>query len=441
MPAETQERNIARLRRTVGGLSRMSTRENRVGLILLVSQVAVALGALVVNVLAARALGPAGRGALALHLQITYIASAVLLLGRDRSFLATGVEGISLRSSTRQMISLLPMPLTLSLIFSVAVGLAFHSSGELEAAALVVGYILVVTGIMLSRFDRSAAIVATSPWYFTAAVLASQILLIGTSLALLISHVTSVTVWFLAYGLTLGLPFVCSVLLSLRGKGTLDVGAGTNRAARKLGMRLLPSVIGEMALLRADRLLVPLLASYYQLGIYVVAATMTELASWPLLQYVDSRTRGWVTRFVQGTLSPWRIFAGTSIFSVCLSAAVAVPAYIAIPVLFGADYHEAQTLIPVLSIATALFGISRVAIGLATVAGVAHWPGWINGAGLVSSLAFCVLLVPQYGALGASYASLISYGACAGLAIVAVARVSRLTGLQLSQSGREPHLS
>jgi O-antigen/teichoic acid export membrane protein len=206
-------------------------------------------------------------------------------------------------------------------------------------------------------------------------------------------------------------------------------------------MRLLPSVIGEMALLRADRLLVPLLASYYQLGIYVVAATMTELASWPLLQYIDSQTRGWVTRFVQGTLSPWRIFAGTSIFSVCLSAAVAVPAYIAIPVLFGADYHEAQPLILILSIATALFGISRVAIGLATVAGVAHWPGWINGAGLVSSLAFCVLLIPRYGALGASYASLISYGVCAGLAIVAVARVSRLTGLQLSQSGREPHLS
>jgi O-antigen/teichoic acid export membrane protein len=401
----------------------------------------VALGALVVNVPAARALGPAGRGALALHLQITYIVSAVLLLGRDRSFLATVAEGGSLRSSTRQMISLLAMPLTLSLVVSVALGLAFHSSVEGKTAALVSGYVLVVTGIMLSRFDRSVAIAASSPWYFTGAVLASQISLIGTSVALLASHVANVTTWFLAYGLTMALPFVCSVLVSLHGKGALDLGAGTNRAARKLGMRLLPSVIGEMALLRADRLLIPLLASYYELGIYVVAATMTELASWPLLQYIDSQTRGWVTRFVQGTLSPWRVFASTSIFSVCLSAAVAIPAYIAIPLLFGSDYREAQALIPILSVATALFGISRVAIGLATVAGVAHWPGWINGAGLISSLASCVLLIPRYGALGASYASLISYGVCAGLALVAVARLSRLTGLELSKPGRESHLS
>ena len=396
------------------------------------SQLAVALGALLVNVLSARALGPSGRGALALHLQITYILSAVLLLGRDRSFLATVAEGGSLRSGTRQMLSLLAMPLTLGLVLSVAVGLGFQSSVELQTAALGAGYVLVISGIMLSRFDRSVAIAANSPWYFAGAVLASQIMLIGASIALLISDVTDVTTWFLAYGLTLALPFVGAILLSLKGRGPHDLGSATNRAARKLGMRLVPSVVGEMALLRADRLLIPLLASYYQLGIYVVAATMTELASWPLLQYIDSQTRGWVSRFRQGTLSPWRVFAGASIFSVCLSAAVAIPAYIAILLLFGPDYREAQALIPILSIATALFGISRVAIGLATVAGVAHWPGWINAAGLVASMAFCVLLIPRYGALGASYASLVAYGVCAGLALVAVARIAKLTGIELT---------
>ena len=55
---------------------------------LLLAQVCVAANALVVNVLAARALAPAGRGELALLLQVAYLGSLVLLLGIDRSLVA-----------------------------------------------------------------------------------------------------------------------------------------------------------------------------------------------------------------------------------------------------------------------------------------------------------------------------------------------------------------
>ena len=145
------------------------------------------------------------------------------------------------------------------------------------------------------------------------------------------------------------------------GKGAVDAGSGTDRATKKLGMRLLPSVIGEMALLRADRLLIPVFASYHQLGIYVVASTMAELASWPLLQYIDSYTPRWAAQFVDGTLSPLRLFLRTCVFSLCVSASVAMPVYFAIPLLFGSAYDESASLIPILSAATAFFGMSRVA--------------------------------------------------------------------------------
>src|SRR5664280_1280855 len=55
---------------------------------LLLAQVLVAAVAWVANLLAARALGPAGRGSLALVLQLTYLGGQILLLGSERSFVA-----------------------------------------------------------------------------------------------------------------------------------------------------------------------------------------------------------------------------------------------------------------------------------------------------------------------------------------------------------------
>ena len=118
------------------------------------SQIGVALGALLVNIFSARALGPSGRGVLGLHLQITYIVGAAALLGRDRSFLATAAQGVSLSSGMRQMVRLLAMPLMLGAVASLAAGLAFTNFPTLAAGALIVGYALVLAGIMLSRFSR-----------------------------------------------------------------------------------------------------------------------------------------------------------------------------------------------------------------------------------------------------------------------------------------------
>ena len=56
-----------------------------------------------------------------------------------------------------------------------------------------------------------------------------------------------------------------------------------------------------------------------------------------------------------------------------------------------------------------------------------------------TSLAFCVFLIPRFGALGAAYSSLISYGACAVLALFAVAKLSRLsTKAGIRDASEEP---
>ena len=156
---------IGRVADTLGRIKTVHTRENRVALVLLVSQIGVALGALLVNIFSARALGPSGRGALALHLQISYIVGAAALLGRDRSLLATAAQGVSLSSGMRQMVRLLAMPLMVGAVASLAAGLAFQNSPTLAAGALIVGYVLVLAGIMLSRFSRSVSIAAKTPGF------------------------------------------------------------------------------------------------------------------------------------------------------------------------------------------------------------------------------------------------------------------------------------
>jgi len=401
------------------------TQENRVALVLLVPQMAIAVGALLVNVFSARALGPSGRGALALHLQLTYIITVVVLLGRDRSYLATIGQLASPDRATQQSRDLLRLPLVLALVTAVAAGLAFAAPTPMWTAALAAGYLLVITGNMMSRVSRSAAITAVHPWPFARAVLASQILLVAVSVALLVLRIDRLEVWFVAYGLTLALPFLCQLVAAGPNRSLDGREREQNRAARRLGLRLVPSQVGEMALLRADRLLIPLLSSYYQLGIYVVAATMAELASWPLSQYIDSHTPRWREEFEARTISPWRILRQTSIFSLLISVAVAVPAYLAIPLLFGSEYRAAAALIPLLSVATALFAVSRVVVALTTVADLTRWASLVNGAGVASSLGLCVLLVPRHGALGASYASLVAYGVCAVIGLGGVLRVAQ----------------
>jgi hypothetical protein len=77
--------------------------------VLLVCQLVAGGVAFAVNIFAARALAPAGRGELALLLQIAYLSSLGLLLGCDRSLVAI-YAGHSVRAVSRACLRLLRLP-------------------------------------------------------------------------------------------------------------------------------------------------------------------------------------------------------------------------------------------------------------------------------------------------------------------------------------------
>ena len=67
----------------------------------------------------------------------------------------------------------------------------------------------------------------------------------------------------------------------------------TTALVRREGLALFPAALSNMAMLRADRLALPVLASTSALGLYAAVATMTELLAWPLRAYADSRLGKW----------------------------------------------------------------------------------------------------------------------------------------------------
>src|SRR5699024_2518786 len=69
------------------------------------------------------------------------------------------------------------------------------------------------------------------------------------------------------------------------------------RGLRRRGWILLPSEFSNSAMLHSDRLLLPILSSSAELGLYVTVATVLEMATWPIQQWVDASLRGWSKAF------------------------------------------------------------------------------------------------------------------------------------------------
>src|SRR3954451_23729271 len=116
-PASAEDLAAPPRRRAPVAFVRGQLRETHVQL--LASQVLMGCVAMAANVLMARALSPTGRGEVALILQIVYLATQVLLLGTERSFIA-GYHGVAPAAAVRAYARLLIVPSAVALIGGAA---------------------------------------------------------------------------------------------------------------------------------------------------------------------------------------------------------------------------------------------------------------------------------------------------------------------------------
>jgi O-antigen/teichoic acid export membrane protein len=380
---------------------------------LLLSQIVVLASSLAANVIVARAIGADGRGAVAFILQASYIVTAVSALGRDAAYPATArVEDFpsALREQSRLMlVPALAVAGICVLILAFADGaMSFGAEAAIVLAAL-------SWGGLISRMSRASALASRVVRWHLAVVSTSQALLLAVLVALWSAGATDPNQWLWAYAATGALPYLILTISLGRGRRT----AGSLRLTRQFALRLYPSTLVEIAVMRADRILIPILANYAELGRYVAVATMAEVSAWPARQYADSRVAYWARK--RPTPRGW----GKEIaIVVALAAVPATVAGLAIFVwlvpIFGTDFAPATNLVVPLSAAAFGAAMYRSTLNIG-VAMTAHRITTIQAsAGGVTAAILYPTLIASHGALGAAWGSFAALMAGVGAGLVAI---------------------
>lgn len=380
---------------------------------LVLGQLVTAVGALLINVAAARALGAEGRGELALFLQLSYLLGAGVMLGRDIAFPASTDNHAPI---ARRLTRLLRLPMAVGIALSAVLGLAITSAvGPVIGA---VTLIALVAGNLVARALRTYAICANSTRGYLVAVLLSQVGTVGGSFALLLLSSVNTATWLGVYAVSTLAP-AAVILFMARAieAGEAAPGGVDSPHARALGWKLAPSYFFDFAASRVDRLAIPLLAGYAQLGLYIVFATMVELTIWPMRQFVDSSVPRWAAQARAGTLRPLRILGTSALAILPISAVVGVVVYLLAVPLYGEEYRDGMRLIVPLSVGVALHALVLVFVGIATAENRAGVATTITITTLAVSLVLYGVMIPSGGAFGAAIALACAYvcGAIAGL--------------------------
>jgi O-antigen/teichoic acid export membrane protein len=384
----------------------------------LIAQLTVAGSALVINVLSARAMGPDGRGQIALFLQVSYVLAVVALAGVDRSYPATA-SGVGFHQAVRDTRRLVAPGLWLTTAGCAMAAAAFYATPGIAWLIAVVAVVTAGNAVLSSV--RAAAAVAASAKYLPV-VAVGQVALLLSSAILVVAHVGSPVVWLAAYAVSLGIPGAAMWVRVGRSRHNVDLGA-----SRRLGLKVLPGTLANIVALRADRILLPALAGYEQLGLYVVVATVTELIAWPVQAYVDAHIPAWRKAHLADSIARWRIIAGVTGYASVAAAGGAVAVWVLLVPVFGAEYRTAAGLAFPLAAAAGLYAISRAGVGLAVAAGRARAAVLVEIAAMVASIVGYLLFIPEMGAAGAAWGSLAGYGlAAATSTILVVVRPGRV---------------
>ncbi|GGN70963.1 hypothetical protein GCM10010112_37940 [Actinoplanes lobatus] len=387
---------------------------------LLASQVLTGGVAMAANILMVRSLSPTHRGEVALMLQVVYLATQVLLMGTERSFVAA-YHNVAPAPAVRAYARLLAVPCLVFLAGAVIWHLA--APNRLTPSGVIVAMLAVFALIeAASLATRSIAIAVGRVRDFLVARILEALLLLAMLIGLYVGGAARPELWFLAYLFAGATPTVVYMLIWTRLPVTAaatPLDPGVNRQVRREGLALFPAALSNMAMLRVDRLVIPALASTAALGHYASVATMTELLAWPVRAYADSRLGRWRASHREGTLRTAPILLAVGAYALVVVPVVAGGLHLLIEPLFGHDYADAKVVVLPLVVAAGLYAVSRVSLGLLIAKGHGGLVSAAEIIGFVVSFAAYILLIPRLGILGAAYGSLAGYGACLVFALIA----------------------
>jgi O-antigen/teichoic acid export membrane protein len=367
------------------------------------TSLAAAAVAFIVNILMARHLGPGPRGEVAWVLQGAYVIAPLLALGVDRQALREPRRTSAI--SQRHVWVLGGVGVTVSLAFG-----SFAVAACLAAAAW---------GAALA-IERGVGMATGSLGRFITLQMAVQVWILAASTVLFISKVDGPLWWLAVYAAPAPLILVLSVGSGPRAGGSLrHTLLGT---ANRRSVAYMMGGFGILMAARVERLILPVLASTKELGLYVAIATASEMLIWAAAGLGESR----VVRFLTSNHTRRSlVMAAARDYSYFLVVAVPLAAgihFLMLPLL-GPAFADADVLIVPLCLASVSWATYLQLSAVWLARGSVSQSIRLDAGAAILTAGCVTALIPPFGALGAAWGCLAAYSTMIPVAIALLPRI------------------
>jgi O-antigen/teichoic acid export membrane protein len=357
--------------------------------------------------LTARALGPEGRGLLATILLPLTFAPTILSIGLGTYMIRASARRQDLGVLVGSVGSLLVGMGVIAAIASPAVASLFAGGRHVVYTWVLIGFLLMPLSMAtwalidiangLERWDAVIVVRIIPPVTSVVGIVGLYVLGKLT--------VQSAVVVSLAGGLFAALP----LLGILREVGRPRFDWAITREGAAFGFKAWLGGLGSLANVRLDQLLMTRLVSASQLGLYVVAVTVSSFFVNPVLNAIQSAVAPRSAAGDTGLVA--RVLRTTLVAVALVGLVVAAAAPLLITVLFGSDFSGSLKLAWVLIAGSVpLAGVGVLSTALTT----GGHPGYSATSELVAlgiTVPLLIVFLPRHGAMAAAVVSLLAYSA------------------------------
>lgn len=339
----------------------------------------------VVNILTARVLGPDGRGAVALVLQLAYISAPIAVFGFPRAQLRSGPGAQGLVGGGRTWLVLALLLLSPIVVFAYELWYFLFVPAAIVAASF--------------QILRSRAIVESSYKVYITSFLAYQASILVGSVILALVHVDEWQWWAVVY-------FFPSLAVLAISHGAYRKSLNPLLWIRS-NWAFAWSGFSHIVIMRADRLALAYFSGSGPLGLYVVVATAIEPIYWVVQSLSDTRTSH-VYRNARGKKLVVLVARESIVFGIAAAVGGVVLWYLIVPI-FGSDYEAARPLIFPLTVASVFLVLYRQASGIALVRGDTRVMGISEALLALTAIGIYCFAASWFGAGGVAWGSSVVY--------------------------------
>ncbi len=396
-------------------------------ILVLLGRLANAVAGTVFVLLTARHLGPTGRGEIAVAFTLAWATTSVADLGTSTSGrigLLAPDSGITERDVLSLTVALIPLQAVLSVVVVVVLSVTSLHLGVRFAVAVI------ALSVATMMFNSAVCLVYGLRRY--GEVVTAEVSLAVLQIACLVGLLWTgrLTTTSAVVAMTIG-PFLGAVWLAhATGALSRDLLVRHNSQWRKLITDGLSPMAGNFSLflaLRADRLIIAVVAGTHSLGVFTIALAIPEtlrILPKAVSQVIADRVRSGVDQVAMARRHARRFVV---LYSLLLMIAFLVGWFL-LPVVFGEGFRDARDVLLIVVVAEAVLSVHLMQQALLVGFGRPTGIGVPQVVGATAMVVLDLVMIPPWGMVGAAWACLLGYGV---LAITSTVWTNRELGKQV----------